>query len=55
MYTLYNQILYPQQQETRLDDYVQGLVRWLRERFKQARSEWQEPEIRMERVNLHNS
>ena len=50
VYTLYNQILYPQQQETRLDDYVQGLVRWLRERFKQARSEWQEPEIRMERV-----
>ena len=50
VYRLYKKILYPQQEETRLDDYVQELVRWLRERFKQARSEWQEPEIRMERV-----
>ena len=50
VYRLYKKILYPQQQETRLDDYVEELVRWLKERFKQARSEWQEPEIRMERV-----
>ena len=47
---LYQKILNPLQEETRLDDYVRQLVRWLRDRFKQARSEWQEPEIRLERV-----
>ena len=47
---LYRTTLYPQKEETRLDDYVQVLVKWLRERFKQARSEWQEPEIRMEKI-----
>lgn len=47
---LYQKILNPLQEETRLDDYVKQLVRWLRDRFKQARSEWQDPEIRMERI-----
>ena len=49
-YRLYQKIRRPLRQETRLDDYVKQLVLWLRDRFKQARSEWQEPEIRMERV-----
>ncbi len=47
---LYQKILRPLHEETRLDDYVKQLVLWLRDRFKQARSEWQEPEIRMEKV-----
>ena len=50
IYGLYKKILYPQQEETRLDDYLEELVRWLKERFKQARSKCQEPEIRMARV-----
>ncbi len=49
-YRLYQKIRRPLRQETRLDDYVKQLVEWLKDRFKQARSEWQEPEIRMERV-----
>lgn len=47
---LYQKILRPQREETRIDDYVKELLQWLRDRFKQARSEWQEPGIRMERV-----
>ena len=47
---LYNKISNPQREETRLDDYVDEFRKWLRNRFKQARSEWQEPEIRMERL-----
>ena len=49
-YRLYQIIRRPLRQETRLDDYVKQLVQWLKDRFKQARSEWQEPAIRMERV-----
>ena len=47
---LYHKISHPQREETRLDDYVDELRKWLRDRFKQARSEWQEPKIRMERL-----
>lgn len=45
---LLQQILNPDHLETRLDDYVKDLVRWLRTHFKQARSQWQEPDVRME-------
>ncbi|NER96504.1 MAG: hypothetical protein F6J86_22100, partial [Symploca sp. SIO1B1] len=47
---LHQKILNPLQEETRLDDYVKRLVEWLRDRFKQARSQWQEPQVRMEGV-----
>ena len=47
---LYQKILNPLQEETRIDDYVKDLVRWLRDRFKQARSSWHEPDVMMERV-----
>lgn len=47
---IYQRILNPLQEETRIDDYVIDLIQWLQNRFKQARSEWQEPEIRMDRV-----
>ena len=45
---LHKKILRPIQEETRLDEYMKELVLWLRERFKQARSGWQEPSVRME-------
>lgn len=47
---LYQKILNPLREETRLDDYVKDLVRWLRDRFKQARSSWHEPDVWMEQV-----
>ena len=47
---LYRKILRPVQEETRLDEHIHELVLWLRERFKQARSAWQEPTIRMDAV-----
>lgn len=47
---LYQKIQNPHMEETRLDDYVQELVRWLKNRFKQARSTWHEPDVRMAKV-----
>ena len=47
---LYQSILNPTDQETRLDDRVKDLVKWLRDRFKQARSEWQDPKVRLKTV-----
>ena len=44
---LWQTISNPQREETRLDDYVLELIEWLKERFKQPRSQWQEPQIRM--------
>lgn len=51
---LLQQILNPDRLETRLDDYVKDLVRWLRTHFKQARSQCQEPDVRME-PNVYGS
>ena len=34
----------PQREETRLDDCVRELKQWLRERFKEPRRKWQEPQ-----------
>ncbi len=47
---LHQKIMHPLHEETRLDDYVKILVEWLRNGFKQARSAWQEPKVRMEGV-----
>ena len=44
---LYQSILNPTNQETRIDDRVKELIKWLRDRFKQARSAWQEPKVRI--------
>ena len=44
---LWQTISNPQREETRLDDYVLELIEWFKERFKQPRSQWQEPQIRM--------
>ena len=48
---LWQTISNPQREETRLDDYVLELIQWLKERFKQPRSQWQEPQVRMVGVN----
>jgi len=42
---LYQKISNPQNEETRLDDYVMELNQWLRERFKESRQKWQEPQV----------
>ena len=42
---LFQKISNPQREETRLDDYVIEFKQWLRERFKEPRRKWQEPQI----------
>lgn len=37
----------PQAEETRLDDYVMDLIKWMKEKLKVPRKKWQEPQIRM--------
>ena len=44
---LQGQILNPQLIETRLDDYVNKLVAWLKSGFKQARSHCHDPNVRL--------
>ena len=51
VHKLWQTISNPQREETRLDDYVLELIEWLKERFKQPRSQWQEPQISMIGVN----
>ena len=48
---LWQTISNPQREETRLDDYVLELIKWLKERYKQPRSQWQEPQVRMVGMN----
>ena len=48
---LWQTISNPQREETRLDDYVLELIQWLKRRFKQPRSQWQEPQVKMTGVN----
>ncbi|MCL1462963.1 mechanosensitive ion channel family protein [Argonema galeatum] len=50
---LYQKISNPQGEETRLDDYVMELIKWLKEKLKLSREKWQEPQIRMIGIN-HN-
>jgi len=42
---LYQKISNPQREETRLDDYVIELNKWLLERFKEPRQKWQDPQV----------
>jgi len=48
---LYQSILNPTDQETRIDDQVRDLVKWLRDRFKQARSQWHDPKVRIKSIS----
>jgi MscS family membrane protein len=52
---LFQKISNPQREETRLDDYVMELKQWLRERFKEPRRKWQEPQILMTGTNHDES
>jgi MscS family membrane protein len=44
---LYQKIANPESEETRLDDYVQDLIKWIKEKMKVPRKKWQEPQVRM--------
>ncbi len=52
---LFQKISNTQREETRLDDYVIELKHWLRERFKEPRRKWQEPQILMTGMNHDES
>jgi len=52
MNRLFQKLLKPEGDETRLDDYVEGLIEWLNERLKNDKNEWQEPKIRMDNVSV---
>ncbi|MDB9514914.1 mechanosensitive ion channel [Kamptonema animale CS-326] len=45
----------PQADETRLDDYVIEIIKWLKEKLKVPRKKWQEPQIRMIGMNHEES
>ena len=49
-YRLYQKIINPQFEETRLDDYVLELNNWFKSRFKE-RKRWQEPQIWVTALN----
>lgn len=51
MNRMYQKLVNPQGDETRLDDNVEVLIRWLNEEFKDYQNEWQEPKIRMEDIS----
>lgn len=51
---LQSQILYPERIETRLDDYVEELLNWLKTRFKQARNRCHDPVVGIEE-NVYGS
>jgi|GEM_PF-384818 len=52
---LYQKIGNPQAEETRLDDYVLEIIKWLKEKFKQPRKKWQDPQIRTTEVRHEDS
>ncbi|MCY7332499.1 MAG: mechanosensitive ion channel family protein [Pseudanabaena sp. CAN_BIN31] len=43
---LSQKIANPQAEETRLDDYVLELIKWIQEKLKVPRKKWQEPQIK---------
>ncbi|MEG4347533.1 mechanosensitive ion channel family protein [Microcoleus sp. A003_D6] len=52
---LYQKISNPQADETRLDDYVLDIIKWIKEKLKVPRKKWQEPQIRMIGMNHDDS
>lgn len=42
---IYQKIARPEREETRIDDYVLDLKRWIQERFKAPRERWQDPQV----------
>ncbi len=47
MNKLFQKISNPGGDETRLDDYAKKFVQWLHENFKESKTLWKEPQIRM--------
>lgn len=47
---LLQKIARPSADKTRLDIYIDNLLEWLHERFKQSKTEWQNPKIRINDV-----
>ncbi len=52
---LYQKISNPEAEETRLDDYVVELIKWLTEKLKVPRKKWQEPQVKMTGMNHNDS
>ena len=48
---LWQTISNPTREETRIDDQVLELIQWLKERFKQIKSRWQQPQVKMKKIN----
>jgi MscS family membrane protein len=48
---LYQKISNPQSEETRLDDYVIELNKWLQNRFKEPRQKWQDAQVLIKGTN----
>lgn len=47
---LYQKISSPEREETRLDDYILELNKWLQECFKEPRKMWQGPQVLMHEI-----
>ncbi len=52
---LYQKIANPQADETRLDDYMMEISKWLKEKFKQPRMKWQDPQIHIVAIDDEDS
>lgn len=50
MNKLYQKLLNPGGEETRLDDYAKDFVGWLHEYFKESKITWKEPKIRLTNI-----
>ena len=48
---LWQTIANHQREETSLDDYVLELIQWLKVKFKQVKSQWQQPQVKMIDIN----
>ncbi len=48
---LSQKIANPQSDETRLDDYVLELIKWMQEKLKVPRKKWQDPQVRMSGIS----
>jgi len=51
VHKLWQTISNPQREETRIDDYVLELIQWLKDRFKQIKSQWQQPQVKMKALS----
>lgn len=50
MTKLYQRMANPRGEETRLDDYAVSFVQWLHDNFKESRTVWKEPKVRLNNI-----